>query len=176
MGMAIQEKGFTLVELLVVIGIMVFMTSLVLPNWRRGNKGLALERALHQVAQDITRAQELSLRAQFFQCQVGSIKGYGIHWDRTAMPDSYLLFADCNGNEQYDTSDTTVETLSLEPGIAISSLSPDPQLSIVFVPPEPRVVIKPGDPAGAAIVLTLDNEPETTRTVSVSSRGIIDIQ
>lgn len=171
-----KERGFTLPEILVVISIMIFMTVLVLPNWRRGSQELALDRALHQVAQDITRAEESALRAQFFQCQTGSIKGYGVYWDRTAMPDSYLIFADCNGNEQYDVSDTTVETVTIEDGVSISSLSPDPSFSIVFTPPEPRVVIKPTDPSQAQVVLALDSEPGTTRTLTVTSRGIIDIQ
>src|SRR3989344_8930515 len=174
--MEMKKKGFTLIEILVVIGIMIFMTALVLPNWRRGNQELAIDRALHQVAQDITRAEESALRAQFFQCQTGSIKGYGVYWDRTEMPDSYLVFADCNGNEQYDISDTTVETIEIENGISISSLSPDPFFSIVFTPPEPRVAIKPGDPSQAQIILTLDSEPGTMRTITVTSRGIIDIQ
>ncbi len=174
--MVTKENGFTLIEILVVISIMIFMTALVLPNWRRGNQGLALERALHQVAQDITRAEESALRAQFFQCQTGSIKGYGVYWDRNAMPDSYLVFADCNGNEKYDISDTTVETIEMENGISISSLSPDPSFSIVFTPPEPRVTIDPGDPSQVQIILTLDSEPGTTRTITVTSKGIIDIQ
>lgn len=175
--MVTKEKGFTLPEILVVIGIMIFMTALVLPNWRRGSQELALDRALHQVAQDITRAEESALRAQFFQCQTGSIKGYGVYWDRTAMPDSYILFADCNGSEKYESNvDSVVETIVLEPGVAISSLSPDPSFSIVFSPPEPSVRIKPGNPSQAQIVLTLDSEPGTTRTITVTSRGIINIQ
>jgi len=169
--------GFTLTELLVVIGIMILMAALITPNWRRGNQALALERAVHKVSQDITRARELALRAQFFQCEQGSINGYGLYWDRTAMPDSYLLFADCNGSRQYESNvDSTVETMVLEQGVAISSLNPDPSLSIVFVPPEPSVTIKPGNPSQAQVILTLDNEPATTRTITVTSRGIIDIQ
>ncbi len=175
--MHMKGKGFTLIEILMVIGIMIFMTVLVLPNWRRGNQGLAMERALHQIAQDITRAEEMALRAQFFQCQTGSIKGYGVYWDRAAMPDSYILFADCNSSNQYESQvDSIVETIALEPGVAISSLSPDPSFSIVFAPPEPAVTIKPGNPSQAQIVLTLDSEPGTTRTITVTSRGIIDIQ
>lgn len=174
--MATKERGFTLPEILVVVGIMIFMTALILPNWRRGNQGLAIDRAIHRIAQDITRAEEMALRAQFFQCQAGSIKGYGVYWDRTAMPDSYVLFADCNGNEAYDGSDATVETIAIENGVNISSLSPDPSFSIVFTPPEPRVLISPGAPSQAQIVLALDSEPGTTRTITVTSRGIVDIQ
>lgn len=173
----IGGAGFTLIELLVVISIMILMITLILPNWRRGNQGLAMERAVHQISQDVTRARELALRAQFFQCEQGKIHGYGIYWDRTAMPDSFLLFADCDSSEKYESNvDSIVETIVLEPGVAISSLNPDPYFSIVFVPPEPTVTIKPGNPSQAQVILTLDNEPGTTRTITISSRGIIDIQ
>mgnify|MGYP001583836230 CR=1 FL=1 len=172
-----SQRGFTIPELLVVIGIMILMAALITPNWRRGNQGLALERAVHKVSQDITRARELALRAQFFQCEQGNINGYGIYWDRTLMPDSYLLFADCDNSRQYESNvDSTVETMVLEQGVAISSLNPDSTLSIVFVPPEPSVTIKPGNPSQAQIILALENDPAATRTITVTKRGIIDIQ
>lgn len=171
-----MERGFTLVEVLVASGIILLTTSLLFVNWRSAREHLALERAVSQVAQDVTRAQELALRSQAFSCSSGSISGYGLYFDITT-PSSYLLFAECNGNNTYQAGvDGLVETISFKQGITFSSLSPENNWSVVFVPPEPRVFLKPGDPSQAQVTLGLLTEPGFTRIVTVNSRGVIDIQ
>lgn len=171
----IGEKGFTLIELLVVIGMIIIMTALMLPNWRLGDKALNLERSAHKVAQDIGRATELALRAQETTCPSGTVSGYGVYFD-IAVPTSYLLFADCNGNQKYEPADQDgiVEIIELESGIEISDISISPNLSIVFEPPRPRVFLKPGNPAEVQITLRIEGGT-STRVVKVNNRGLIDI-
>lgn len=169
-----QQKGFTLTELLVVIGIIALMTAVVIPNARLGNKRLALERSAQKLAQDIGRALELSLRVQEYNCSTGSVSGYGVHFDINT-PTVYLLFVDCDNNQTYNPSqDGIVETIELESGVEISVLSINPKFSVVFVPPDPEVFLNPGGLTEAQVTL---REPNGTsiKVVKMNNRGLIDV-
>lgn len=161
------------------VAIIVLMTSLVLPNWRSGERGLALERTASKVGQDVRRIQEFSMRARAYTCATGTISGYGIYF-ATFTPDSYILFAECNGTNTYDAGvDGVVETAEMESGVQMQEILldsvPNGTVSIVFIPPTPTVFIKPGDPLEAEIVLQRTDGVSGTRTVSISSKGVIDI-
>ncbi|MCH7828639.1 prepilin-type N-terminal cleavage/methylation domain-containing protein [Patescibacteria group bacterium] len=169
------DGGYTMTELLVVVGIIVLMTSLILPNWRSGDRSLALARTAAKVGQDVRRAQELAMRAQAYTCATGSITGYGIYFN-VNTPESYILFAECNDTNTYDAGlDGVVETITMESGVQMQSVTPTPAVSIVFIPPTPIVWIKPGDPSQAQIVLERKDGVAGTRIVTVSSKGIIDV-
>ena len=169
-----QQKGFTLTELLVIIGIIAVMTAVVFPNIRLGDKRLALERATQKLAQDVGRAAELALRVQEYNCGVGSVSGYGIYFD-TNTPRKYLLFVDCNDNQIYDLSaDGISETIELESGVVISALSISPVFSVVFVPPDPEAFFNPGSFTEAEVTLR-EQGGTATKVVKMNSRGLIDI-
>ncbi|MBI4138047.1 MAG: prepilin-type N-terminal cleavage/methylation domain-containing protein [Candidatus Wildermuthbacteria bacterium] len=179
-----MSRGFTIPELLVVIFIMSFMSGLVLVNWRAGERGLALDRAAHKLGQDVRRAQELAMRAQPFACAAGSISGYGVFFSQD-MPESYSLFAECNGNNAYnDGTDGLVETVSLEPGISIQDVFPAlPAVkrgSVVFLPPMPVIAVTSGTASPIvrtqmAVVLQRADDSSLTRRVTITNKGIIDI-
>jgi len=171
-----SQLGFTLSELLVVIGIIALITVLVVPNWRSGERSLALDRVVHKAGQDVRKVQELALRAQAYTCDPpGSISGYGIFFDESNST-SYILFAECNGSNIYNAGiDGIVKTVQLESGIEIQSVSPSPKASIVFIPPAPTVFIKPGDPLAAQVFFVRIDGVGDTKILDVSSKGVIDI-
>jgi len=173
-----REHGFTIPELLVVVAIIVLMTGLMLPNFRSGERTLALNRVVHKAGQDVRRAQELALRAQAYTCPndpAEKISAYGVFFDQNT-PTSYILFAECNGNNTYNTgTDGIVEIIQLESGIEIQSVSPSPQISIVFIPPIPTVFLKPGDPSLAQVSFRRIDGVGDSKILGISSKGIIDI-
>ncbi len=172
------EHGVTLPELLVVVAIIVLMTGLMLPNWRSGERTLALNRVVHKAGHDVRRAQDLALRAETHICPndpAERISGYGVFFDQN-IPTSYILFAECNNNNIYNAgTDGVVETISLESGIEVSSVSPSAQISIVFVPPIPLVFLKPGDPSSARVSFQRADGAGNPKTLDISSKGVIDI-
>lgn len=170
-------RGFTIPELLVSIFIIVLMTAIAVPSWRTGETTLALDRAAHKLAQDLRKATELAQRAQFFQCATGSISGYGMYFSSSTST-SYILYAECNGDLDYDagsSGDTIVQTMSLESRIHIESTAPSPFFSVLFVPPVPSVYLKPGDPSQVQIVLSVMDDPLRFKTITVTPKGVIDI-
>ncbi|MDO8470484.1 MAG: hypothetical protein Q7S63_00725 [bacterium] len=171
-----DERGFTVVELVVVSSLMILITGLLLVNTQSTRGRLALERSLHQVALDVTRAHELALRSQAYTCASGSITGYGLAVD-LANPGSYIVFAECNGTNSYEQgSDGIIETVSLSKGVVISQTLPSPEWSIVFLPPDPQVFLKPGNPVQVQLSLIVQQDPSFIRTIVINSRGIADIQ
>ena len=173
-----REQGFTIPELLVVVSIILLMTGLMLPNWRSGERTLALDRVVHKAGQDVRRVQELALRAQAYTClndPAERISGYGVFFDQN-NPISYTLFAECNANNTYNAGiDGIVETIEIESGIEIQSVSPGPQISIVFVPPTPLVFLKPDDPPSARVFFQRADGVGIPKTLEVTSKGVIDI-
>jgi len=175
---AFHASGFTIIELLIVVGIIVFMTALILPNWRSGERTLALDRTVHKAGQDVRRVQELALRAQPHICPndpAEKISGYGVFFNQN-ISTSYIIFAECNDNNTYNEGiDGIVETISLESGIEISLVSPSATTSIVFVPPTPLVFTNGNPGEDVQISFQRTDGVGAVKTLDINSKGVIDI-
>jgi prepilin-type N-terminal cleavage/methylation domain-containing protein len=168
------SPGFTIPELLVSVFIITLMTAITLPNWHAGETTLALDRAAHKLSQDIRKATELAQRAQFFQCATGNISGYGVYIS-TGTPSSYILYVECNGNQEYNSGvDAKFQEVTLESKMQITSATPDP-FSVFFVPPVPTITIQPGDLTEAQVTLSVVGDPSRLKTITITTKGIIDI-
>lgn len=145
-----MQKSFTLIELLVVTSIIVLLTGFLLPNYRAGDRQLALQRSIHRVAQTLRTAQEMAMSSKEF---LGSVPaGYGIYFD-DSQPGQYILFADADGGQDYDSGEE-VEVATLESGVEINTLSPSSPLTILFMPPDPTIVFYP-DAASVSITIEM---------------------
>jgi len=166
-------KGFTLVELLMVVSILLIFTAISLPNLKRGDELLALQRAGNKLAQDLRMASEMAISGKLTGSQFPR-GGYGIHFPSTSG--QYYLFADSNGDSFFNAGDTIVENLSLqERGVIIQSISPSPPLSIVFFPPDPSVTIKVSSGATSSMATITLSQSGKSLGVRVNSAGLIEI-
>jgi len=172
-------KGFTLVELLVVMAIIVVISTIALVNYRVGEKSFSLDESAVLLAQNLRRAQEMALSSKEFQ---GSVPrgGYGVYLQTDN--DFYIIFADCDNNQQYSLGNAcngfpeTVEQVVLSKRGKISSLFSGSYLSainIVFIPPNPTIVIS-GSGSEAVIKLCLKDDSSMTRTIRVNKAGLIE--
>lgn len=168
------SPGFTIPELLVSVFIIVLMAVLVVPGWHAGETALELDRAAHKLGQDFRRATELAQRAQFFQCTTGNISGYGMHVS-SGTPTTYILYVECNNNQTYDPGvDAIFQAVTLEGKIQITSAIPS-SFSMLFVPPVPTITIQPGSLAQAQVTLSVAGDPARFKVITVTTKGIIDI-
>jgi len=187
-----NQKSFTLVELLVVVAIIILLSLIILPNYRASVSQFALERSAHKMAQDIRRAAEMAMSAKEITGPTGEkvipTGGYGIYLKILSVFPYYeiIIFADCNNNQQFTSGNVCGtppnkfpeglkdEDIKLESGVKISNLSPNLPLNITFKPPSPEISIQGGDTA--EITLVLESDPTKKRTIKVNKAGLIDVE
>ena len=100
----LKWNGFTLVELLVIVFIIMLMSGIIFANYRQSGQRLALQRSANKLAQDIRRVQEMATSVKEFQGVIPE-GGYGIRFrDEGGSPPiyTYIIYADCNKNAKYD--------------------------------------------------------------------------
>lgn len=186
------SKGFTLIELMVVVAIMVLITTAVLIRQSRFDSSTLLRSLSYSIA--------LSIRsAQVYGTSVLGVKSggvtlfapaYGVYFNNQ---NSYLLFADVNGNGAYDPAvDTIVETYQVGAGFRISKFcgvladgskhcSSDGSLTwmtVYFKRPNPDALVasSAGESYnGAYIQIIAINDASNTHSISVSSTGEIAV-
>lgn len=132
-----RPRGFTLVEMLVVLAIITVITMIVVTGQSNYNKTLLLTDTSYSVALSARQAQSFGLGSRKY----GSVQnpGYGLHFSN-ATPASYTVFADIAntlaapancpigtpgtpeqkpGNCRYDTTDGVVNTYTFSRGFTV---------------------------------------------------------
>jgi len=167
------EKGFTLIEVMTSIFIIVILTTVVLLNYRQNNLHYALSRSANKLAQDIRRAQQMAMSMKEC-CEDIVPKGYGIYLQ--AGNTYYYLYADISGSSDkvYDGGDVIIDTVPLESGVSIQSVNPASPLSINFNPPDPTTTIN-GDSTITDCTITLSVSSQT-KNIYVNKFGMVEIQ
>ena len=106
-----RTRGFSILELIVALSIFVIISSVLLFNYNSFNKRIALDTLAHQVAQWVRDAQVSAMSVKRARADTGKFPGYGLHFDMN-IPDSFIYFADINGNKRYDSGGVCGDVLS----------------------------------------------------------------
>ncbi len=114
------NKGFTLIELIVVISIMLVITSVFLFRQQQFNSSTLLRSLGYSVALSIRQAQVYGTSLLEFGGTFDA-KSYGVNFNRNT-PTTYVLFADTGSipNGTYDGAAELVDTFNLGQGFTIS--------------------------------------------------------
>ncbi len=183
-------KGFTLVELLVTVSILVVITAIILVSQNRFGGQITLTNLAYSLALSIRQAQTYGLAVREVNSGSGNFSAaFGVHFD-PATPSQYIIFADLDGNGRYTDSSENYSFIRITSGGKISSVcgvlanatnkcNPDiSTLDIVFKRPNPDALIKSNvltdTYGGAKIVLT--SPQGDTRYVYVAATGQISVQ
>lgn len=173
MGKKSFKKGFTLVELLIVISIIIFSASISFDRYLTGEKQLKLERSANKLVQDIRRTQNMALASRAIGEQ--PISGYGIYFELD-KPDQYIIFANTDSDYLRGPEDIDLEVISLDEKINIFSLAPPvDSLNIVFYPIEPKVIINNDDSKKEAEI-TLSYLQASFKIIKVNKAGLIEVR
>jgi type II secretory pathway pseudopilin PulG len=134
-----RERGFTLVEVLVVASITVFITGILVANFSRSRTDL--NQTALTVIDAVREAQALTLAGSLVQ---GSHRcGFGIHF----MADGYIIYAgpsaaltDCTAQDRnYNAGTDTIIRQALLTNNALEFAAPF--TDIFFEPPDPTTYI-----------------------------------
>ncbi len=196
-----KNKGFTLVEVIVVISVVIIISTILIANFPKFREQKKLQMSSHRLIQDLRRIQERALSPSGDKekicgntASVEEIEGLvvGAFFDEQ-NPDFYRLFVDCDENYIYSSPDKELSPIGLEKKVKIKNLSPpnlNGNLHIVFVPPNPQLFIN-GSPADSVLApgvnvrieICLDNgcledssDSLKTRTIEINKSGLVELK
>ena len=170
-----RADGFTLIEMLIVMAIIIIITGIVIFNIGSERQNSALLRSAQKLSLDLRRIQSFALSSKVFKTSEVPC-GWGIHFNNVGST-NYIIFADlavnpncsdrdflraANGSEDF-------ENVNLDGGITINSLSGGLS-DVVFTPPEPTVNFVP---AQTSVSITLSNENGAARSINLNKTGFI---
>lgn len=165
--------GFTLIEILVVLAIMAVISSVLIADYRTGQKKYSLDAAAQNIVSDLRRVQSMAMSGTTKTAEI--IYDYGIHFD--ANTSYYTIFADKQANSQrYSnaTADVMIERVNLENQVKVVAVSPNSSgLDVVFEPPNPKTYINKNSSGPATITLQYGNDTSRTKTITITLAGAI---
>lgn len=171
-----MKRGFTLIELSVIISILALLSSLLILYSRDSEKQLRLVREKAKLIGAILRAKALSVQTYK---QEEAVCGYGVHFDAA----EYRIFKDpkvagsCDGsNKVWDGIAEDVEVINLTDTNVMLFTSPA-MTDIFFTPPDPKVLLSPGNLSSSNITLSVTVGAVTSSTtISVNNAGQVSTQ
>ncbi|MBL7045636.1 MAG: type II secretion system protein [Parcubacteria group bacterium] len=189
-----KKRGFSLIELLVSISILVAITSVLLANHSRFGGNLLVGNLAYDVALSIRQAQLFGLSAREFKPTVGSGRfdiGYGVHFSTSDL-NSYTLYADFDLNNTYETaSDEIEEIFSIKQGYKVkrfcatqisgsedcSDAGAISTLNITFLRPDPDANIRVNGSivTYTAATIVVESPQGKERSILIESTGQISI-
>jgi len=195
------EKGSTLVEIIVAIVIIAVFSVIVVADFPKIKKQMALSRAAYDLSQTIRRTEDFGFSGIRITDSDGSIvdvDGYGFYINKTADDQQYLIYADTDGNgdQKYTPDgsgsscddpitagyDCIIETINMEEstsGVYIKEIGDNVSiLSINFTPPNPTVTITANGSSATSIriVLGVVSDDSMEKSVFVNSSGLVYVE
>ncbi|HBA36680.1 TPA: hypothetical protein DCZ15_02275 [Candidatus Falkowbacteria bacterium] len=182
------ESGFTLLEMVVSMSMIMLITVLFIVDYRSANKRTDLIMTAQNLVADLHLAQNNTLGLVKYNETVPA-SGWGIHLD--INENAYTLFADLNatgtvGYMDYDETEEGVinygaRTTRLPDGIEIYALETDGSqlnnsVNVIFFPPDPQTNIYDGAATSSTLDITLKEErTEFVKTVRVNFLGLVEV-
>lgn len=178
--------GFTLFEVIVVIGIMTIIASLILTNYSGFNERLGVRRAAEEIASSARQTQAYGLGVKEFGAGSAIFPGYGLYF-QSALPASYIFFADKNGNLQYDAPDEKINEITITGSAQITDLCANQkQVSVgpcglsnlvaIYLRPQPQVNLRSGSSLYADIEIKIRGPRGLEKIIILWLSGQISIE
>ncbi len=168
-----KKNGFTLIELIVVIGILTLLSTSLITYSRTGEKQIIFFKEQGLVTSAIFRAKNLAI-STYGREESATSCGYGVYFSDSGQ--EVIIFSDLLGNasncnntdKKYSGANENIEKLILDSRVRITNPLGG---YILFIPPEPTVF-----PArDVSIRLELDDESKSA-TINVNRGGQITTQ
>lgn len=173
--MIFKNRGFTLVEALVIIAIILTISVLTLVKYRSGQENYALAQSAQKLMADIRQAQGMAL-ASAETSGVSKIGGYGVIIQSQS---SYAVFLSTGSlslpQQCRATADQQdIKTISLPSQIIFDSA--DVGKEVFFIPPAPRTCLN-NTANQTEVVFTFKKiDLQNQKQVKVTRYGQIEIQ
>jgi prepilin-type N-terminal cleavage/methylation domain-containing protein len=183
-----KKSGFTLIELIVSVSIIVMVTGIFLVNYNSANRRTDLTMTAQKLVSDIRLTQNYALGLARYGGRFGVVPygGWGVHFDTNAN-NQYTIFADINENKAYDADEANVadggQITVLPDNVYIESVQiPDDsttsKVDVTFLPPDPITTIMNSDSfaTSSEVIITLkDSRTEVSKRIQVNFLGLAEV-
>ena len=189
----LDQRGFSLVELLITIGIVIMVTGAVLVRHTSFNSSTLLKSQAFELSLDIRTAQQYSISARADRTDTRA--AYGVYFD-AQIPGQYQLFLDADDDSMYDPGEEVGLANALDSRFFIKEIchqnatarqcSDRRKGSVAFKRPNFDAIIRTswadGSNYGVSnrtwidVVIASVDDINTTRTVTVYQTGQIGVQ
>jgi len=159
----LKQKGFTITELLIVMFIISLLSVSVLISYRNSQKNYALDQASQQLVSNLRKVQNMAMN----KVNIDGYNSYGIY--TLVNNNSYIIYADNDGNSTYQPSDRIIETINLPNNIKINNT-----FNVFFKSPDPKTYLNGNAFAGLSGTITLGIDGSSnTKTITITTAGLI---
>ncbi len=188
----IRMQGFSIMEIIVVMAIMVTVASLILANYPGFNERLAVRGASEEIASSLRQAQAYGLGVKEFVPGSQSFPGYGLYFQRvdpvTGLPStSYVFFADKNKDFLYTDSSEKISNMLIQGGVYIYDLCANQKqipagpcslasLNVVYTRPAPQVSLKSGSLSYSDLEVKIKGPKGTAETIVIWLSGEVSVE
>ncbi len=175
----IADRGFTLMEMLITIGIIIFLSGFVLVSSGGNNDGLRLKMAAQEIIGDLRRVQNFAISVKTTNSNIPD-GGYGIRFDKPNG--SYIIFSEEIANKVFDNTEQ-IEAKPLYQNIEFSDITVLSSggvniLDAVFVPPDPVTYLNGNNNFNEYALITLRLKgkacPRFCRKIIIKTSGVIE--
>ena len=171
--MIINQKGFSLIELIAVIAIMGIASTIVIAQYSDSRDSKALFLGAKQIANDVRTAQNYAFGALAVG---GTNPGYGIRFSNGSS--SYIIFADKDDNKTRKADgDEDIQTVNFPEGVTVQSLKVDGSdtdpVDIVFTSPYGEACINTISGSAINIKIKISNSAGV-EIIDISGSGKIN--
>lgn len=171
-----DSKGFTLVEILVVIAITALISGMVISNMRKGGEVSDLRSSAQKLTEVVKQAQMMAFSGK----QISGVRidgGYGVYVNDTEDPSSYKLFVNDYQPDSYafESDDTVLKDFKLSKDVFLSQVD---HYFIIFVPPGRNIYVgttSPGTLLTSDSLVTLKHEIGRYAYIEINSQGRINL-
>ena len=181
-------RGFTLVELMISVGIFALMTTFLLAKYGKFNQSVLLTNLAYDIALTIRNAQSYGLNVRSAPDGPENFDiAYGVHF-ATDLPSQYIFFLDADKNGVYTgTPQEKIAKYSIKRGSVIDFLcvantplqcSQVGGIDITFKRPNPDAIIKregDTDTTFKYARITLRATDGSTKKIEIRSTGQIAV-
>ena len=177
-----SPKGFTIIELLVVLAIFALIISVSLANYNSNNRQSKLKMSMQNFSANIRLTQSYAMGSKDFDDSISEKAvvprgGWGIFLDKT-RPWEYKIVADLDDDHNFDSAvDGLYKTLNFDDNIEVEEIiensTPVTKATIFFQPPDPQTFINGSNSSDIKIYLK-DKVANTSSAVSVNFFGLIE--
>lgn len=182
-----RKPGFTLIELIVSIGIISMVTGIFLANYSSANRRTDLTMTAQKMVTDIRMAQNYSLGlARYGESSLAHVPlgGWGIHFSMSAN-NQYTIFADDDGNAVYNSGEADLnsgaQTTGFPNNIIIDSIKGPAvinSLDVTYLPPDPITTITNDVTMATSSQVDIslkDLRTNTYKTVRINFLGLAEV-